>query len=275
MKLTTLIENTAINKEYKPQHGLSIYIETQNHKILVDVGADGTFLDNAKKLGIDISAVDTLIITHGHSDHGGGLAYFLDANKKAKVYIQSEAFGNHRAKVLGGIIKANISLDQKLKDNPQIVFVDGDMRVDDELFIITNPKGQKFQPTFNKFLLREQDGKFDRDTFDHEQSVLIIENGKTVLIGGCAHHGILNILEDAEKKHGTVDICISGFHLYNPIPPFKSTEREEVLAGLAVELGKRKTKFYSGHCTGIKAFKYLQGNMKNLEYFATGQIIEV
>jgi mRNA degradation ribonuclease J1/J2 len=72
MIIKTLVENTALSKNFGSEHGLSLYIEANSHKILFDVGASELFLENAKKLNVDISEVDYLIISHGHYDHGGG-----------------------------------------------------------------------------------------------------------------------------------------------------------------------------------------------------------
>lgn len=77
MLIKVLIENTAISKDFGCEHGLSLYIETGDRKILFDVGASELFLENAKKLGVDVSDVDYLVISHGHYDHGGGLRAFL------------------------------------------------------------------------------------------------------------------------------------------------------------------------------------------------------
>jgi 7,8-dihydropterin-6-yl-methyl-4-(beta-D-ribofuranosyl)aminobenzene 5'-phosphate synthase len=71
MLIKTLVENTAISKDFGSEHGLSLYIETKKHKILFDVGASGLFLQNAKRLGVNIVDVDFLVISHGHCDHGG------------------------------------------------------------------------------------------------------------------------------------------------------------------------------------------------------------
>lgn len=216
MKITALIENTTSKQDIKPQHGLSLYIETQKHKILIDTGSDDTFLSNAQKLGIDISAVDIMIITHGHYDHGGGLKTFMLANKTAKVYVQATAFDRHYTKILG-LFKINVGINNTLMTNSQIVLVDGDMHIDDEIRLITYPTGNKLLPKFNKSLFVKKDNRYIRDVFDHEQSVIIADN-KTVLIGGCAHRGIVNIINDAEQKKGKpIDVCISGFYLFNPL----------------------------------------------------------
>lgn len=90
MKITVLVENTS---DFLPtRHGLSLYIETELHKILFDMGPDETFLQNAETLGIDLSAADIAFLSHGHYDHGGGLAAFLEINHTAKVYLQKARF---------------------------------------------------------------------------------------------------------------------------------------------------------------------------------------
>ena len=97
MKITALVENTT-NQGWRTVHGLSLYIETPGHKILFDVGPDDTIFKNAERAGVDLAAVDTLIISHGHSDHGGALKKFLDINHRAKVYIQRSAMGSSTTK---------------------------------------------------------------------------------------------------------------------------------------------------------------------------------
>ena len=73
MKIINLIENTPGIPNCGYEHGLSFYIETKNHRLLVDSGATDLFLWNAKTLGIDLTKVDTMILSHGHYDHGGGI----------------------------------------------------------------------------------------------------------------------------------------------------------------------------------------------------------
>ena len=109
MKLTTLIENTTCRPDLTPEHGLSLYIETGEHRILFDAGQSDAFADNAEKMGIDLGEVDLAILSHGHYDHGGGIAKFLQINKKAPVYINKHGFEPH----YNGTEK-NIGLDTEL-----------------------------------------------------------------------------------------------------------------------------------------------------------------
>ena len=87
MRITALVENRS-DCGLIPVHGLSLYIETERHKLLFDLGPDDTLLKNAEKRGIDLGEVDTVVISHGHYDHGGALAAFLQVNQMAKVYVQ-------------------------------------------------------------------------------------------------------------------------------------------------------------------------------------------
>ena len=122
MIIKALAENTSVSEEYRAEHGLSIYIETGNHKLLFDTGRGGLFLENAEKMGVDLSKVDTAVISHGHYDHGGGLPYFLEINQTAKIYIHKKAFGDYYSSRPDGT--AYIGLDKNFKDHPQIIFTD-------------------------------------------------------------------------------------------------------------------------------------------------------
>ena len=79
MKITTLVDNHAMeNSSCGSEHGFSVYIETDTHRILFDTGCGSLFLENARKLDVDLSLIDTLIISHGHYDHAGGVRTLLD-----------------------------------------------------------------------------------------------------------------------------------------------------------------------------------------------------
>ena len=91
-KITTLVENCVYGRKLQAEHGLSLYIETQEHRLLFDTGASDLFIRNARLLHIDLQKVDYLILSHGHSDHTGGLRYFLELNTQATVVCKREIF---------------------------------------------------------------------------------------------------------------------------------------------------------------------------------------
>lgn len=99
-KIIVLLENTTESSKLKCKHGLSLYAETENHKILFDMGPDALFLKNAEAIGVNIADIDVAVISHGHVDHCGGLKYFLEKNQKAKIYLRPQAFEEHYVKVI-------------------------------------------------------------------------------------------------------------------------------------------------------------------------------
>ena len=128
MKIVNLIEDNKGECKCKCEHGFSCYIETTNHKILFDTGSTGTFIENAKKLEIDLSKVDTVILSHGHYDHCGGVLDFIKINSKAHIYMQKSAGGayynlkNNQEKYIG--------IDKALLQLPQLRLLDGDYKID-------------------------------------------------------------------------------------------------------------------------------------------------
>lgn len=133
--------------------------------------------------------------------------------------------------------------------------------------LFTVSKTNKFYSPVNNALY----GKKGKDTFEHEQNLIISEN-QVALIMGCGHAGVVNIMEVAKKYQPYV--CIGGFHLFNPIT--NKSVSNELLNGIATELQKYKDmEFYTCHCTGKKAFYYLAQHMNNLHYMSCGDIIEI
>ncbi|MDK0584733.1 MBL fold metallo-hydrolase [Clostridium perfringens] len=273
LRITTLVENTKISDEYENKHGLSFHIETEKHNILFDLGPKNTFLTNAKKLNINLEEVDIVVISHGHNDHGGGLEEFLKINNKAKVYIHKDAFNEYYS--MAGIFKKYIGLDKELKKNPRIILTEGDMKIDDELYLFSVVENRHKVSKFNKVLYKRVDGMYLEDDFVHEQSLIITENNKNVLMGGCAHNDIRNIIDKAEVIIGKdLDYVISGFHIFNPSTGI--SESDLFINTLGDNLNKRNTKFYTCHCTGMRAFKMLEEKLQDkIEYISTGQILNI
>lgn len=252
MKIITLVENSCGNENCIAEHGLSIYIETEKHKLLLDTGQTDAIVKNAEVLGIDPSAVDTVILSHGHYDHSGGILPFSKLNHTAQIIMQKSAAEPH----FNG--ERYIGIDKAILDLPNVRLIEGDVQLDDELFIFSRITGRRCYPQGNKKLSCIKNNEKIEDDFCHEQCLVITQNGKHWLLSGCAHNGILNILDRYGKLFDSYpDFVITGFHMMKR--EGEHTEEEKALIiQTAQELAKMNTVFYSGHCTGIPAFEIMK-----------------
>lgn len=271
MKIVTLVENTTISNEYKKLPGLCLYVETKTHKILFDLGSDDTFLHNAAKLNVDISDIDIVVISHGHIDHGGGIKAFLEYNRKAKIYLQREAFEPHFAQFM--FLKFNVGLDSTLSEE-RFIFVDSFCKIDDEIILFADVQENMLLPKGNKTLLKKQNKKYIPDDFAHEQNMLINEDSTVTLFAGCSHNGITNIIDKAKQYSSNLEYVIAGFHLFNPIS--KKSESIEFITQVAKELDKHELNYHTCHCTGQKAYSIAKEILKDkLHYLSTGMEIQI
>ncbi len=257
MRITCLTENTA-RPGFESEHGLSLYIETQDKKILFDMGQTELFTRNAGKMGIDLTQVDLAILSHGHYDHGGGLTRFLELNTHAPVYVNEHAFGAY----YNGTTKY-IGLDAKLQGHPRLITTQDEHTIEKGLTLYTcNTSAKPYD--LGSFGLTQRAGEdFRPDAFLHEQYLLIEEDGRRVLISGCSHKGILNIVQWFRP-----DVLVGGFH-------FSKLPLDDTLAEYARILNESPTTFYTCHCTGLEQFAYMQQWMPRLHYLATGDQITI
>ncbi len=253
MKISVLCENTTKKENIIAEHGLSLFIETEKHKILFDMGQSDAFLKNAKIMGIDLSTVDIAIISHGHYDHGGGLRAFLEYNKKANIYINRDAFCDYYNADM-----KYIGLDKSLLENERIVFTDGYLPIDENLEIVyANERACLYAIEPNGLKVKNDGVLFD-DAFLHEQYLLLTEKGKRILVSGCSHKGVLNIMHRFNP-----DVFIGGFH-------FMKTEPKN-LSEKAYLLSEYNTDYYTCHCTGIDQFEFLKTTLGDrLNYLSAG-----
>ena len=258
MKITCLLENTTASSATAigAEHGLSLHIETEALHILFDMGQTDLFARNAEVLGIDLALVDVAVLSHGHYDHGGGLSTFLRINKTAPVYLTDTAFLPH----YNGSQKY-IGLDTSLAEHPRLRRINGDTDLGNGLTLFTRGSRPR-NHSLGSFGLTERVGDtFIPDDFRHEQYLLIEEKGKRILLSGCSHTGILDIVEWFAPH-----VLVGGFHV-SKMSPGKE------LAALGEALAAHNTEYYTCHCTGIEQFAFLRARMPRLRYLAGGETV--
>lgn len=270
-KITVLVEDRKnfFKPKFKYEHGLSLYIETENHNILFDMGQSDAFEHNAKRLGIDLSKTDIAIVSHGHYDHGGGLKRFLEINKTAKVYISPLAFEPYYSQ------NGYIGLDVSLKADDRLVYVTEPVKIDNlTIFPATSLPTPYGVESYG--LEVEKDSVRIPDSFDHELYLTIksphplFENETiTRLFSGCSHKGALNLVSYFDP-----DTYIGGFHLVKL--DFKDKQDAEALSLVAKHLSKKLRTNYTCHCTGYNQYKALRKLMfskKQLHYLKIADTI--
>jgi 7,8-dihydropterin-6-yl-methyl-4-(beta-D-ribofuranosyl)aminobenzene 5'-phosphate synthase len=273
MIIKALSENTAVSPEFETEHGLSLYIESGKHKILFDTGGSGVFLENAAKLGVNIADVDMAVISHGHNDHGGGIKIFLKENRKAPVFLHPKAFEKHFSLRAGGM--EFIGLDKDIMSDDRIIQTTEHFFAGKGIEVFSNIPGREFLSESNGALMAEKQGKIVQDVFEHEHNLIVTEDGKTALFAGCAHNGIVNIVNrffSLKKKYP--DYVIGGFHLSNP--DAGKSESPALVERTAAALKGTGSKYYTCHCTGIESYKRLKEIMGDrIEYLAAGGTLEI
>lgn len=273
MIIKTLAEDQALSEAFGSEHGLSFYIESGGRKILFDTGASGLFAENARKLGVPLEEVQYLFISHGHNDHGGGLETFLKLNQKAKVYIHPLAFEKHYSKKKDGSFRYN-GLDGRLKAHPRLNFCEGLNEIAPGLWLFSDVPERTPRPYCNRSLFAEHGGRFVPDLFSHEQNLLISEAGKKILLVGCAHSGIVNIMAEFRELFGTFpDEVIGGFHLARGSA---GRESKASVAKTAAYLDRAGARYYTCHCSGEEPYRELKAVLGDrIRRVSAGSVFEL
>ena len=259
MRWTVLSDNRSSDSCLSTEHGLSILLETERHRILLDTGASDVFIRNAEHLGIDLSSVDYVFISHGHSDHAGGLRYFLEQNRLAKVIVSPNAINGKFYSKRGNLHSITTEWPKDIKD--RLITIEKSCEISDDLFVIGHIPQIHSMPKGNKHLFMEDvNGDWVPDDFRHE---LALYTGG-FLFTGCAHSGLENIL--AACPH-PVEYVVGGFHLLD------GQESEEELLELAERLKEHypTTQFHTSHCTGDHVIEVMKSVMgEQLQSFRCG-----
>jgi len=285
MKWTVISDNRTNDSQLQTEHGLSILLETDKHCIMLDTGASDVFIRNAENMGVDLGMVEFVFISHGHSDHAGGLQYIVGRNQKAKVLVSPDAMSGRFYSKRGNL--HSITAEWPKIDDGRLIMIDETCTIAEDIHVIAHipqihpmPKGnvnlyvqntageptEQREPSYlHEWPSRDGGGRgqYIHDDFRHELALYV----DGLLFTGCAHSGLENILAACPWPVHTV---VGGFHLLDDY------ETEEELAALAQRLKAKypETKFFTSHCTGDKVFAVLKTIMGNqLHAFSCGMTI--
>jgi 7,8-dihydropterin-6-yl-methyl-4-(beta-D-ribofuranosyl)aminobenzene 5'-phosphate synthase len=256
-KITTLVDNTVGiggSRDLIAEHGLAFLIETGMQSILFDTGQYMALENNSRILGKDLAAIDTLVLSHGHYDHTGGLNQLLVHNSDFSVYAHPDVFAPKLIKREGQYRKVGIpvSKDELVKKgvtlrlNTAPVALDPDIMTTGEIPLMTN-----FETVAKGFFV-EKDGRKEHDTMADDQALVLKTARGPVVVLGCCHRGIINTLRHVCKITGQKRIyaVLGGLHLV------KTTgERLETIMQHLQRFDLER--IVVGHCTGIHAFQAL------------------
>lgn len=214
MRLVVLVDNCAINgRNLKGEGGASYYIEDENEKFLLDTGASGLFMENAKNLGINLDDVDKIVLSHGHYDHTGGLKDFIES-KNNKINIICHPLSFNKKKKGNTNMGAPYSKDEITK-LANVKFSDKPVKISKNITYL----GQI--PNIVDFEKRklmgeiEINGEFKDDYILDDSALLYEKENEIYIITGCSHSGICNIIEYAKRisSKNKISGIIGGTHL--------------------------------------------------------------
>ncbi|HEY5525916.1 MAG TPA: MBL fold metallo-hydrolase [Clostridium sp.] len=275
-KITTLIENNADDdNSLFNEHGLSLYIEIDEMKLLIDTGESGDFIKNAKKLKIDLNKLDYVLLSHGHYDHTGGFKSLVEkAEKSFKLIVGEKFFYNKYKLVERENYRFNgnsFNKDYIEENNIPIKYIKEDIfYINENVMVISNFEKNNDYELLNKKFHIKKNGRYILDDFSDEIALAIKSEKGLFVIVGCSHVGVCNILETIIKR--------TGMNIYGVIGGIHLVEADDIRIEKTINYFKERDISILGmsHCTGEKAIEEIKEKLgTRYLYNNTGNIIEI
>lgn len=260
LKITTLIENMPdTENKLVCEHGFSVFIEFDGMQILFDTGQSGIFLENAWKLGIKPEEADYVILSHGHYDHTGGVPALVNKMKKpTSFYVGNGFFEPKYKKTEENNYKYNgnpFTKEQLEYENSPVqwnIVKENVTWLTEKMVLFKNFERRNSYETVNpKFFLKTED-EYRQDLFAEEIALGLVTEEGLVLIVGCSHVGIVNIVEHVkEEAHLPICAVLGGTHL---VEAGEERLRQTVERLRTYGIGTIAV----SHCTGEKGMELLR-----------------
>lgn len=276
MKLTVLVDNqTLIDRYYRGEPGVSYWIEVDGKSILFDTGYSDLFLENGRKMGHEPTLADYVVLSHGHNDHSWGLGPLV-ASMTEKM---TERGQNHRPVLVGHpeVLKPKRYDDldigsllgvDSLERHLQMCLQRTPYPLTEHLIWLGEiPRIHSFEPEapIGEMLT---EGQWKPDGLLDDSALVYTGEQGLVIITGCSHAGICNIISHAQAVTGEsrIQVVLGGFHLLMPDPPRWEATRDFLVKNKVQAL-------YAGHCTGFEARAFLARTLNHHE-IGVGIVLE-
>lgn len=276
MRITVLVENTGPS-EFKIEHGLSLYIEFNDKKYLLDAGPSDSFFKNAHALSIDLGRVDKAVLSHGHYDHGDGFMVFLNQYKDKVVYGAKNIFDDYYSGSGGSV--HYIGLSSKLKQmKNRFNTISKDTKIDEKIYLILDDVSNTKEIGVQKKLYKKVDDVLQPDNFNHELSLVFDTPKGLVICNSCSHAGLESIVDNIKKRlNKPVYAYIGGLHMKSTKNHIETSSfTEEQIQNLCIFIEKNIQYVLTGHCTGNVSYDLLKKYLKDrIDFLTTGKTIEI
>lgn len=276
MRITVLVENTGPS-EFKIEHGLSLYIEFNDKKYLLDAGPSDSFFKNAHALSIDLGRVDKAVLSHGHYDHGDGFMVFLNQYKDKVVYGAKNIFDDYYSG--SGESVHYIGLSSKLKQmKNRFNTISKDTKIDEKIYLILDDVSNTKEIGVRKKLYKKVDDVLQPDNFDHELSLVFDTPKGLVICNSCSHAGLESIVDNIKKRlNKPVYAYVGGLHMKSTKNHIETSSfTEEQIQNLCIFIEKNIQYVLTGHCTGNVSYDLLKKYLKDrIDFLTTGKTIEI
>lgn len=212
LEITILAENNVEKMSLLAEHGLALYFEYNGKNYLFDTGQGKVLFHNVEKLGLDLKTVDTVFLSHGHNDHIGGLRDLLDLNPEIRVFAHSAVFLPKYKKVEGKLEFIGTTI--KKSDLKNFAAAETTSAAAAGIYntgVIPAPK----ESYLNSRYVIKKDGREEVDPFADDTSLYLETKKGIVILLGCSHKGVENIIDEilAEVGDKKIAAIIGGMHL--------------------------------------------------------------
>lgn len=284
LKLTILVENTVRQCGLLAEHGLSIWLENDQNKVLFDAGQTDVFVRNAAQLGIDLKQAQSIVLSHGHYDHGGGIPHFPSANHAMTLVIHPDSL-LPRFSLAPKPVLANRNVQQDNPSQPdqpprsiglpwqlrdisrlgiRVIENRTTREIGHNLYVCSGVVSTNDFEVPQSSIVIEQDGRLVPDAMAGEQMLVCTCPHGLVVLLGCAHPGVVNCLEQVRRVFGSLPILgvVGGMHLEQVSP-----ERLKRTLDYFDQLKIRR--IVPLHCTGRFASQALYERLGDRVIFAS------